>query len=488
MKSSPEQFDQNPSSRLITPTGHLLHEQYMCMREKAMDVILPDGLYMQEIQKATGAWFEDRFPLESIDFSNYDEKAVRAKMLGLADFVRINFPDAIPDQIIHANELFIERSFGMFNDWKMGLRNPDSRAISAFAVPMRASTERDDYSREVKKPSARILDFLPGKYVGLACAGLPPLILDEFNSGNYLVLVPILDDARIQAGDNPEKQLKAWADAVNKTNDTIDFCHEYLGATFIGEGAVIPRIMGYTSRVRNKNVISTTGHGGTVDLMIKKVLQSYDHDGINIGVAGLGAIGLSVAKIVSQRFEGANISIYDNREKALRNGYDQISQIGRKPEVAKEIVDLLRRSDVVISAITEFVDLSNVDIDLSGVKIIDDSEPRCFSPEQVASLGGKMTGVIGRDTKGIAVLKSYDYGGNFVQPNDGFGCGYEVETLAREYKENIEGGMSETEALEKARKNAIQGPVDIEGAKRTGERFDKYEIVASPDQIDGRYT
>lgn len=84
--------------------------------------------------------------------------------------------------------------------------------------------------------------------------------------------------------------------------------------------------------------------------------------------------------------------------------------------VAPTLDDVLRNTKVVGSAITSQVDLSSAELDLSGVHIIDDSQPGAFAMEQVHELGGTLQWVVGADNSANGVFTRSD---GFTYGTDG---------------------------------------------------------------------
>ena len=108
---------------------------------------------------------------------------------------------------------------------------------------------------------------------------------------------------------------------------------------------------------------------------------------------------------------------------------------------ANDDIGLIRASDIIVTAVTDTIDLdareqlTGIPIDLSGKIIIDDSQPGCFSRDQVEARGGTLVWVVGEDTteqNAFKRMNGYNYGdtGGLFGERAVWGCEAEVGSIA----------------------------------------------------------
>src|SRR5262249_10880676 len=149
----------------------------------------------------------------------------------------------------------------------------------------------------------------------------------------YLVLAPIWTDMMedLDLG-------QAYDAAIKRINDTVDFAHNRLGAEIQGLGAIIPALTKFGQAITNPNVITTTGHGGTIQLIMETLERAAEENYIKpeqlkkIGVLGLGSIGYSIAGIARDNYPDAEIRVFDTRMEKTIKVADSIGGIVAKNE------------------------------------------------------------------------------------------------------------------------------------------------------------
>lgn len=474
-------------------------DDYMYMRRKAMEDRSVDPDNLDKIHASTGQWIEENFSKTSIDYTKYDKQIVIDKMIGLANFLKKHHRNDVADSEIAATELFIEAAFGMYEEFsnmeESEIRHSDADGSFAFVVPMRVSRYRKDYGHEVEMISP-ILRYIPNEHRAMFAVGLPPLILDQYEptdrgSRGYLVLAPIFTDSMF---DIPET---AAQNATDRINDAVDFANKRLGARVTGLGAVLPAITSFGNTIENEEVITTTGHAGTVYMIDQTIRQAVERGYVqpealsSIGFLGLGSIGRSAAEIITENFPEASVSIFDAKAHTLQKGAKALEDLGREYYTCKDVKELLQKSTVLVSAITSTIDLDDIDpnceLDLTGKIIVDDSQPGSFDRKQVEARGGKLTWVIAHDTKGVAERTGYDYGTLADPRNDIFGCEAEAASLAQYYNELCVRGFGATAARSIIERVAVREPVTAKKARLFGALFKKYGIIPAPFQVYGEY-
>ena len=187
-------------------------------------------------------------------------------------------------------------------------------------------------------------------------------------------------------------------------SETVKFAHQRLGAKALGLGATLPHptITNFGQKLHAiegiRDLITTTGHGGTVFMIVKTIekvlaetsIQSNGRIGL---IGGAGSIGWSTTVAVLE-------AMHDHRLQLRQaNRRSQTACIGSERVcVASSIAEVLRTTNVIVAAVTERIDLDDEslgEIDLNGKVIIDDSQPGSFCRNQVEARGGRLVWVVG---------------------------------------------------------------------------------------------
>lgn len=470
-------------------------DAYMDMRKKAMDDRSVDPENLDEIHVSTREWIVSSGFETTVDYTKYDKESIKLKMLGLVDYLRLNHPADITESEAIATELFIESAFGMYEDVMAGETLDEHRDCSfAFLVPGRLgkSEEQRIYGQE-SEMIIPVLRYIPNELRAMFIVGVPPFVLDTYKSDDtgrrgYLICGLV----------TPANMFieMPFDEALNQSQKNIDDAVNFstgLGAESIGLGAVLPALTYYGQTITNKEVITTTGHGGTIVLIEKMIAAAVERGVVadesikNIGVIGLGSIGASIAHLVAENHPDANVTIYDERIEKIERTKTDLGRIGIGVDVAESIQELFSKTEVIISAITSKVDLEKEMVDsLEGKFIIDDSQPGCFDKKQVEKLGGYVAWVVGTDSQKMIARDQWGYGTFIDERNDLFGCEIEAATLYEERKKLREKGLSDIEIEDESRKIAIKGPVTPKITKKWEAIFGE-RILPAKFQIFGEY-
>lgn len=498
MSSTPEDYrTKRISVKESTRTPSAQEDFNFDMRKKAMDdrsIIVPE---IDEIHRFTDSWIRNELKLpEKLDYEtylNYDKARVQRHMLGLIAVVDSEFPGVIHESEKIATEAFIENAFGAWAEYEsMSDQNSFYEGVSeggaAFMVPMRVSKDRPADGEEVEAQSPA-LRYIANKHRAALTIGVPPLILDRYESGNFIGLVPVFEDSLKDLGKE-----KAAIVAITQANNAANFFRKRFGRAILGLGAVLPRITYYGATLNDLDVVTTTGHGGTIAIINEKINEAKESGKITpeiasrIAVLGNGAIGHQAAIILAQNNPDADIFIYDTRPEYLLACADSLRKIGRDPILCNSEEELLNKGGVIVSAITSKLDLDTMNVDLNGKYIIDDSQPACVDAHQVKDRGGMITWPIALDTKGIGVREDDWNYGTMRTNRDLFGC--EAETITLEYilSELVKSGVPIAEAKEEIRSLAVTSEVRVSDARRFGYLFKQCGIYITPDQVRGEYT
>lgn len=325
--------------------------------------------------------------------------------------------------------------------------------------------------------------------------GWPPAVIDTYTKSTSraergaLMLAPLYADMMADLANHPISLNRAVHKALY---ESIQLARHKLKADIVGLGALLPKITQYGQSMHTMdnfdNLTTTTGHGGTVYLItetVRKVIEETSTKVDNrVGViGGVGSIGWSSISAIRDMDPAIELLAYDKRNEVLAeriqsNGYHNVS-------LATGAIDVLNNTNVIVTAITEQIDLDNIDpekaLDLQGKVIIDDSQPGCFHREQVEARGGHLVWVVGSDesenklatrdgryTGGIG----YNYGDSsgLYGATAEFGCGLEVAAIARTQEYD----------------SAIDKSVRPQDVKRIGALFRATGFTVAPFQSFGK--
>ncbi len=384
---------------------------------------------------------------------------------------------------------FVDRSF----DMREGLTKPEGDIGRVFAVPVRTERGDERYESEVY-PFVPLLRSEYGVSADIrqrTLVGLPPLILDTYDASpnsdlrGAVVLTPLFTDMTSDL--TPTGSDKEVTNLINTVleniNETARFSQEVLGAKVMGLGAVIPSLTDFGRAINQEGLVTTTGHAGTVHLIVetarKVIWEKGAEINARIGIIGAaGSIGYSSLDTVAELLPDFEIIAQDRNEErlqALVADYESKSHIS----IESNALDVLRNSDVILTAITGRIDLDkddpNFELDLSGKYIIDDSQPGCFEREQIEARGGKLLWVVGEDGS--------DEG--FLTRKNGYNFGDEAGIMGRRaiWGCEAEAGVI---AASKDYEKALRQRVEPRHVRAIGELCARYNVEIAPFQAYGQ--
>jgi len=481
---TPEQI---PLQRMDTPADlgvdpFIAHDEYMLNRKGALLLDKVGEEKLKDIQDSVRDWVEQSGVLENQSeyYGKYDRAFIEIKMNGLISHLAEKFDGLIHPLEYETSKQFVSTAFDLYEDESD--KSPEYEGSFAFVVPVRMSRNNVEYGEEAE-PISPLFRYIPNELKAQFLVGMPPFIIDRYEVDSNGKRGYVIWGAVSQDIIDDLEPLDALVTGQKNVNNAIDFAQKKLGVKVVGLGATLPGVMNLGRDVTNDDVIVTTGHGGTVRLIEETIVAAKERgyvqaDKEKIGVLGLGAIGSSIARLISRRFPESQVVIYDTDPAKIQRTGASLAAQESDYEVAESDVNLITSADIVVSAVTNKIHLKKSGLnELNGKFLIDDSEPACFDPDEVTSLNGRMTKVIGEDAAGTtAVREDYDYGTMLDAKKDLFGCEAEAASLASYYDELIERGMPEKLAARIVRKVAITGPVSPQGARLIGALFKKYSI------------
>jgi len=250
-----------------------------------------------------------------------------------------------------------------------------------------------------------------------------------------------------------------------------------MGAQYVGLGALLPKLTDFGRKI-NTDVVTTTGHAGTVWLMqatFEAVIARHfngESAGLNVGFVGAGSIGMSALENIGIKYNRSKYWVHDTRPKKNEYARIRMKQRGIDLRISRSNTELIKTCDIILSAITSKLDISG--IDLAGKIIIDDSQPGQFDRDEVESAGGELVWVVGYDNSSDSYTtrqSGYSYGANGLHSaNDLWGCEAEVAALANSKRPDL----------------AITADVTPEQVEQIGRLFKKMKLGIAEFQSYGR--
>lgn len=417
------------------------------------------------LKQEGGAWTS--MPPDYLNFSRTD-------LLKKIDEVRdaiiseTNSDESEVDAAYDKTQYFVNSSFDFFE----GKKDLGRKIERAFVVPMRSTRLDQDEIKSGSGYASESTPFFPlldpmrfgvaSEIRMRAMYGLPPTVLDTYlKSSNdketgALVLSPIYADMTRDIRpdrDSIAQKIRLLEVGGAVLEKTAQFAHLQLGANVIGLGATLPKVtyFGHALRSLNgmENLTTTTGHGGTVHMIVetaRKVMEetSIESNG-KIGIiGGAGSIGWSSTVTSLSMIPDHKILSFDINKTQLHGRIGK-NKVGKKVAVAENAMEVLRDTNIILTAVTGNIDLNDKeykDLDLTGKVIIDDSQPGCFDAAQVEARGGKLVWVVGEDATNSKFITRdgyytdgvpYNYGSNsgLYGVNSEFACGQEAAVIAQ---------------------------------------------------------
>lgn len=454
---------------------------------------------------ATGGSWTESPP----DYANFCRAEVSKKLEQVRDAVLAETAAAKADveAAYGRSQYFIDSSFDFYERKK----DLGRRIERAFIVPVRSTRlDQDDIEKGsgYASESTPFFPLLDPASFGVSSEirmrtiyGLPPTVLDTYlrsssdNETGAVVLAPLYADMLRDIWTNPDdaKQSLRLASVVDHLlRRTAEFAHCSLGAKFIGLGATLPLLTDFGNKLRQtagmENLVTTTGHGGTVYMVAKTMVEVMKRSRVDaggtIGVIGAaGSIGWSSVSALRKMLPDHKIDVFDKRTDrmgALLARNTDLSGVEPRASVA----DVFERNNYVVCAITDKLDLAAPEfeaVDFSTIKVIDDSQPGAIDRMQIEDLGGQVFWVAGSDGSANKFMTRdgyytdgvpYNYGDNsglYGQSTE-FACGLEAATVAARGD----------------RHNAINKRVEYKDVEIVGNLFDEYGVDVADFQSFGR--
>lgn len=378
--------------------------------------------------------------------------------------------EAVKDDMIRTREL-INALFDEYEDPRK-LEQTDF----AFIIPTRASRFSEEYWEEV-------YDYFPAyrhiKHTEafISLSSIPPFRIEMYGakgkpSSGVLVFAPIFSDMM----HDYKNKILLTRRVRKKINETVDFAKKRFGVRYVGLGATLPRLTNYGKTIK-PDVVTTTGHAGTVWLLKKVVLEvltrkNNSKDELTVGFIGGGAIGLATMQVLAKELPQAKFIMYDKRPLVNKKNQKLMEKQAKTVEIAATNKDLLQKSQIIVSAVTSTISVDG--IDLSGKVIVDDSQPGSFQREKVFAAGGELIWVVGEDaSKGSIATRrqGYSYGSHGLYSSTNlWGCEAEIATIAYTGKSHL----------------ALNRPVEVVDVENIGELFEQIGITTASFQSHGQ--
>jgi hypothetical protein len=459
--------------------------------EQAKFDLTPEEL--AAMQAESSAWIAENHPdlLEAgtiEDYTQYDEAKATARLSGLAHYLRERHPDFITNEEVAATDSFVTSTFTMWNYKDRGVVTNMHDGSFAFVVPPRTSRVTPEYGDELAD-LVHGLRFVEPKHRAAMLRGIPPWVVDRYQTdergrSGLLICANVSGDLQVDlAKDSMGTMRRAAQDMIN---DAVDLAADGFGAFAVGYGATFPGLMNFGEKTRRKDVITTTGHAGTIAQIVEAIEHQYSNrdELTRLGVIGLGAIGGPAAEVLSQLYPGARVTLLDTIASKMKKL--DLKYPGRF-EQAGNVRELIEESDVIASFVTTAIELRKQGItNMEGKLVVDDSQPAQFNAQEVRDLGGAVLWPIATDENGIVVREFCGYGDLMANRlSDLFGCEAEVASLISEMYWLEDNGVTHNHAKALVARMAITGAVTAQQVLDTRERMQAHGIVASDPQSFG---
>ena len=196
---------------------------------------------------------------------------------------------SLDDEAVNESITFAKRAFA---EWSGDVAA--EQADFLFVVPTRLRRDNRVYGSEVHS----FLPVLPqiGPVAGqVLAASIPPFtgprIPGQGDVQGFVYSAQVYLDAATDLG-----QTRALKHARNTVDQIVSHETRRRGVKLIGLGATLPGLTRFGTTITS-DVVTTTGHGATVALMVESILKAAlgDLNHQPIGILGLGSIGGSVA-------------------------------------------------------------------------------------------------------------------------------------------------------------------------------------------------
>jgi len=472
-------------------------DRYISLREQAATKPKVEGEALLAIQEASRAWVAETGILDLPEgeaertryYGSYDRDVVRGKIEAFTDFLDLHYNGVISDAEIEATRIFIDSAFNMYEDAPTtdnGVME-DADGSFAFIVPARMDRDKPEYGEEVELV-APALRYLPNELRAQMMIGLPPFVIDTYEPNEegrrgYLIFAPVFGDMQKDI----ESRSNQMGIARQHVNNAVDYARRRHGVDVAGLGATLPSLTMYGKYVTNPDVITTTGHGGTTELIALTAEAGLNGRPMeSIGVLGMGAIGASVAEVLAERYPNIPVSVFDINHKLMEK---VVARNEGRLIAAESDAELIASSQVIVSAIVGELSLKAMGIDnVYGKVFVDDSQPAALNPAEVEAAGGNVLWVVGQDpTNKVLYRNGYDYASLADKHTDAFGCELEAALLARYMTDMRQKGMSQEQALAAGREYAIHEAVTPDAVNKFTYLFERYGIVAALPQAFGKH-
>jgi hypothetical protein len=399
-----------------------------------------------------------------VHYGRFDRTTTERRFKALEDL-------GIDAQALQSSREFAQKAYDNFEEVV-----PPKKYGFVFAIPTRITRERGADVSEART-FLPIVEHVDARIAQTILSEMPPCILDTYYDKEYkpvgaIVYVPLMADM-VRDG---RFKIVTYHRAKRIIARTARFIKHQLQPDLVGLGATIPKVSGFGKDFAKFHLRTTTGHGGTVYLiwkMFNDVIRMVSEKSPTIGIIGAGSISASAAAMILATYPTARIIMYDIRPKVLRRVVGQLrNDYGDRIELAISNYEVIRRSAVIVSAITSRISLPK-SLSLKDKIIIDDSQPGSFDPEEVEGLGGTLVWVVGTFERPYVVRQgSFRYGdGGLADTHDVWGCEAEVISLWNSAKAN----------------DRLGAPVTPHDVKRIGSILDQNGVKRSRWQAFGKH-
>lgn len=319
----------------------------------------------------------------------------------------------------------------------VGQRDGETQGEYAFVAPTRIERGSSiDYTEEGTSRYP-LLSGLDQAAAQVFLASQPPFLIDHYGDNpkeptGVMIFAPLFTDMLGDLDKDPELLLGNPVERI--INPTIKLARDAYGVKVSGLAAVLPGLTKFGNLVNVEGIEIATGHAGTVWALEQAALEvmasglgSVNAGTNELAIAGLGGIGLSTAIALRKRLPDLKLHVFDNKAKAVARAKEHLNGSVRYHE---SMFDLMHSTPLMISAITEQIDLSQMG-NVEGHAIVDDSQPGSVPQEDFKERGGFVVGVY-TDGGRLTRRNTFDYAGMCaVGRDETFSCHANVAAIAQ---------------------------------------------------------
>ncbi len=315
-------------------------------------------------------------------------------------------------------------------------------ADGVFPALSYISSENVQHNKHLQKQKIALLNSLPP----FEAATTVTQGIDGSPLHGSIVCIPLDIDKMLEL---PSATARLNGYARPLIQDATNFVLNKLGTQNIGLGEQLAAMTQFGQWLEKKfgnEIYTTTGHAGTIFAMAETLKLGAQKLGIDlsqetVGIIGCGRIGSAFAQYIEAQHITNNLMLYDNApgvaEKVSADLIkNRLKQNGHKVAVAHNYEEILERTNLIISAVS---DPLLGELSLDNHFVVDDSQPPWVPPQDTTGIiawpSYSVPGHVQRN--GIRMINGniteevdgFNYGPVGLLPHTDWGCNVELTSL-----------------------------------------------------------